>query len=149
MSDIAAKPTIVLAEDDDGHAILIERNLGRAGLDSRLVRVRNGLELLDLFQRDEEITKKQLLVLLDLRMPYLDGVEALRWLKANELTAKIPVWVLTTSDDRREIERCFRLGCNVYITKPVGYEALSDAVARLGSFLQITNLPGGAREERP
>ena len=148
MNDTAAKPTIVLAEDDDGHAILIQRNLNRAALPSSLVRVHNGLELLDLFQRDEEIGKKQMLVLLDLRMPYLDGIEALRWLKANDRTAKIPVWVLTTSDDQRDIERCYRLGCNVYITKPVGFDALSDAIARLGSFLQITTLPGGAREER-
>ncbi len=75
-------------------------------------------------------------------MPRLDGVEVLRHIKkADASTAKLPVIMLTTTDDPREVERCYQLGCSVYITKPVNYEAFVDAMKRLGMFLNIIKVP--------
>jgi CheY-like chemotaxis protein len=77
-------------------------------------------------------------------MPVLDGVETLVRLKENETTACIPVYMLSTTDDRREIERCFQLGCNAYVAKPLGTDALVEAIRRLSSFLQICAVPVAA-----
>ena len=85
-----------------------------------------------------------LIVLLDINMPRLDGVETLRQLKADPRTAKIPVIMLTTTDDPREVEHCYELGCNIYITKPVEYERFCDALRELGMFLQFVAVPDEA-----
>jgi len=135
--------SILLAEDDDGHARLIERNLKRAGFINRVVRARDGQEALDLLrQGDGSLTgDTRFLLLLDINMPRIDGVEVLRQLKADPKTAKVPVIMLTTTDDPREVERCYQLGCSVYITKPVRYEDFVEALSRLGMFLEIVKLP--------
>jgi len=136
---------IVLAEDDDGHASLVQRNLERAGLANGLERLKDGQEALD-FLRGEGAyagrnTNQSALVLLDIRMPRVDGVEVLRQLKADPRTALIPVIMLTTTDDPREIQRCYELGCSVYITKPVDYQGFVEAIKRLGLFLQVVRVP--------
>ena len=153
--------SIVLIEDDDGHATLVERNLRRSGISNGFLRFRDGQEALDYFfgapgadPATEAIypSRNQLanfVVLLDLRMPRVDGFEVLRRLKAEPATASVPVIVLTTTDDPREIERCYELGCNVYITKPVEYDAFIEAVRRLGFFLQVVKLPPGQRFIQP
>ncbi len=82
-----------------------------------------------------------MIVLLDINMPRVDGIKALRQIKSDPKTAHIPVIMLTTTDDPREIERCYRAGCNVYITKPVEYEAFVEAIRRLGLFLQVVKQP--------
>ena len=137
--------TIILAEDDDGHAQLVQRNLERAGLLNGFLRVRDGQELLDCLasrgDSHQQTLDEALVVLLDINMPRIDGVEALRQIKANPMTHRIPVIMLTTTDDPREIDRCYELGCNVYITKPVEYEGFIDAIRRLGLFLQIVQRP--------
>jgi CheY-like chemotaxis protein len=74
-------------------------------------------------------------------MPRMGGVEVLESLKANPATSAIPIIVLTTTDNPREVERCYELGCNVYVTKPVDYEAFVEAIRRLGFFLQVVKLP--------
>ena len=155
--------SIILIEDDDGHATLVERNLRRAGISNGFVRFRDGQQALDYFfgpeatdrtdfagdsaaglgAEPEDLTNS--VVLLDLKMPRVDGFEVLRRLKASPLTAPVPVIVLTTTDDPREIARCYELGCNVYITKPVEYDAFIEAVRRLGFFLQVVKLPSGHR----
>ena len=134
---------ILLAEDDDGHAILIQRNLKRAGFVNRVVRVRDGQEALDLVRGKGDTTPPgtQFLLLLDINMPRIDGIEVLRQLKADPRTARTPVIMLTTTDDPREVERCYQLGCSVYITKPVQYEDFVEALKRLGMFLEIVKLP--------
>ncbi|WP_321816545.1 MULTISPECIES: response regulator [unclassified Paraburkholderia] len=156
--------SIVLIEDDDGHATLVERNLRRSGVSNGFLRFRDGQEALDYFfgapgapgaespgaatfPSREDLAN--FVVLLDLRMPRVDGFEVLRRLKAEPATASVPVIVLTTTDDPREIERCYELGCNVYITKPVEYDAFIEAVRRLGFFLQVVKLPAGHRFSRP
>ena len=148
---------IVLIEDDDGHATLVERNLRRSGVSNGFLRFRDGQEALDYFfgapgdgpaaspNRSPRDALGNFVVLLDLRMPRVDGFEVLRRLKGAPATASVPVIVLTTTDDPREIERCYELGCNVYITKPVEYDAFIEAVRRLGCFLQVVELPPGHR----
>ena len=80
-------------------------------------------------------------ILLDIDMPRIDGIETLRQIKANPDTHRIPVIMLTTTDDPQEIDRCYEYGCNVYITKPIDYESFIDAIRRLGLFLQIVQRP--------
>lgn len=136
---------ILLAEDDDGHANLVQRNLKRAGIANEVVRVRDGQEALDYLRRAGAYATRPsngpVLLLLDINMPRVGGVEVLRQVKADGATAKVPVIILTTTDDPREIERCYQLGCSVYITKPVEYEPFVEAIKRLGMFLQIVNVP--------
>jgi CheY-like chemotaxis protein len=140
--------TIVAAEDDDGHAMLIERNLRRAGLTNGYVRLRDGQETLDYFRSEGDFVGRPpecpCVLLLDIKMPRVDGIEVLRLLKSDPRTASTPVVMLTTTDDPRDIQRCYDLGCNVYITKPVSYEPFIEAVRRLGFFLQIVQLPPGS-----
>ena len=137
---------IVLAEDDDGHASLVQRNLERAGLANGLERVKDGQEALDFVRGEGDFagrntSQQPVLLLLDIKMPRVDGVEVLRQIKADPRTALIPVIMLTTTDDPREIQRCYELGCSVYITKPVDYQGFVEAIKRLGLFLQVVRVP--------
>jgi CheY-like chemotaxis protein len=143
---MAAEPIlIVLVEDDDGHAKLVERNLARAGVANGIHRLRDGQEAIDFVQGkgaySGRSTTHPMLLLLDIKMPRVDGVEVLRQLKSNSQTALVPVIMLTTTDDPREIQRCYELGCSVYITKPVDYQAFVEAINRLGLFLQVVRIP--------
>jgi CheY-like chemotaxis protein len=138
---VAESVNLVIVEDDDGHATLIERNLRRAGLSNPIVRLRDGQEALDYFFGSLfQGSAADAVLLLDINMPRVDGIDVLRRLKADPRTAKVPTIMLTTTDDPREIERCYQLGCNVYITKPVEYDAFMDAIRRLGFFLQIVRI---------
>lgn len=141
--------TIILAEDDDGHATLIERNLRRAGLANQFLRVKDGQEALDYFHGPDScvnsVDRRSCVLLLDINMPRVDGIEVLRQLKSKPETASLPVIMLTTTDDPREVERCYSLGCNVYVTKPVEYDTFIDAVKRLGFFLQVVKLPSNGK----
>ena len=140
--------TIVLAEDDDGHATLIEKNLIRSGLQNTLIRVKDGLEALELIRGEGAHLNKpipeRILLILDINMPRMDGLEALRQIKQDSSLAMIPVIILTTTDDPREIEKCYREGCNLYVSKPVAYDAFVEVIRRLGLFLEVVHLPGGA-----
>jgi len=139
---------IILVEDDDGHATLIEKNLRRAGFTNKFLRLKDGQEALDYFKVNGACPDDTCcLVLLDINMPRVDGVEVLRRMKADPITAKTPVIMLTTTDDPREVERCYQLGCNVYVTKPVEYESFLEAIKRLGLFLQVVKLPPNAPEK--
>lgn len=137
--------TILLAEDDDGHAVLVERNLRRAGVTSHIARVRDGQEAIEFVRAEglhaSRVPDGPLLLLLDIRMPRVDGIEVLRRLKAVPETAGIPVVMLTTADNPHEVARCYELGCSVYVTKPVAYDALVEALRRLSLFLSIVTVP--------
>jgi CheY-like chemotaxis protein len=136
---------ILLAEDDDGHASLIRRNLKRAGVINDVVRVRDGQEALDYLKeirhRTDEGNSIPLLILLDINMPRVSGLEVLRDVKSDPRTSVIPVIMLTTTDDPREVHRCYESGCSVYLTKPVQYEQFVEAIKRLGLFLEIIKAP--------
>jgi CheY-like chemotaxis protein len=141
-----AEPLVILmAEDDQGHASLVQRNLRRAGIANEIVHTTDGQAALDYVRCEGAYANRTLngplLLLLDINMPRMDGVQVLRQIKATEETAKIPVIMLTTTDDPREVERCYQIGCSVYITKPVEYDAFVDAVQRLGLLLQVVQVP--------
>ena len=139
--------SILIVEDDAGHARLIEKNMKRAKISNRITRVENGQEALDFLHSAgafEGIERPSpLLVLLDLNMPVLDGYQVLERMKADPDTKKIPVVVLTTTDDAREVARCYQLGCSVYITKPVDYDSFCEAIQQLGFFMSIVTVPNG------
>lgn len=136
---------ILLVEDDPGHALLIEKNLRRAGIANSIVTLDNGRKAVDFLLKEgaysNDSHEQPLLVLLDLNMPVMDGYQVLKVIKNDERTRRIPVAVLTTTDSGHEVARCYELGCNVYITKPVEYDQFSEAIRNLGLFLSIVKLP--------
>ncbi len=144
-------PTILIADDDDGHAYLIEDNLRRGGVDTTFLRFNDGQEVLDfLFGRTTEPAfhaDQPYLVLLDIRMPKVDGVSVLQQIKADPKLHKLPVIMLTTTDDPREVDRCHQLGCNVYVHKPVSFDAFAHAIAQLGRFVSLVKVPCIQRED--
>jgi CheY-like chemotaxis protein len=137
--------TVLLVEDDPGHARLIEKNLKRAGINNPFIVVDDGQKALDfLFGKGEyegRARPSPLLVLLDLNMPVLDGYQVLEIMKEDNATKKIPVVVLTTTQSYDEVQRCYELGCNVFVTKPVEYDKFSEAIRKLGMFIEIMMVP--------
>lgn len=143
-------PTILIVEDDEGHAILIRENLEMAGLPNPVRHFRDGQAILDFFfDGSGKVVRGQdgpYLILLDIRMPKVDGIEVLRRIKADPALRMLPVIMLTTTDDTREVQRCHELGCNVYIQKPVDYDKFAEAIKRLGRFVTMLLVPPvGAR----
>lgn len=137
--------SIVMVEDDEGHARLIEKNIRRAGVNNEIIPFQSGTEALDyLMGKDrsgEASANRHLLILLDLNLPDMTGVDILETVKENKHTRRTPVVVLTTTDDEREIQRCYDLGANVYITKPVDYENFANAIRQLGMFFSVMQVP--------
>jgi CheY-like chemotaxis protein len=135
--------TIVMIEDDEGHARLIEKNIVRAGVTNPIVHFPNGGTALQYLEQNGD-SARSLLVLLDLNLPDMTGIDILQKLKSHDGLKRAPVIVLTTTDDKREIERCYELGCNVYITKPVEYEHFAHAIRQLGLFFSVIQVPESA-----
>ncbi len=137
--------TILVAEDDEGHAILIERNLRRAGILNELVRFKDGEAVVGFLCREGSGPFRKpetpYLLLLDIRMPKMDGVDVLKRIKNDEKLKVMPVIMLTTTDDPREIETCHLQGCNNYIVKPVEYDRFVETIHNLGAFLDIVRVP--------
>jgi len=132
--------TILVAEDDDGHAELAMEQLQDAGVRYPMVRFRDGQEVLDHLYPGPGAggwDGRPCLLLLDLNLPRVDGIAVLRRIKGDPATRAMPVIILSTTDDPREVAACYRLGCNFYITKPVEFQAFSDTLRRLGQFLQV------------
>jgi CheY-like chemotaxis protein len=138
--------TIVRIEDDEGHARLIEKNVRRAGVNNEIVPFANGTDALDYIlgkDRSGTVTSdRHLLILLDLNLPDMSGIDNLEKVKSNPHAKRLPVVILTTTDDEREIQRCYDLGANVYITKPVEYESFAHAIRQLGLFFSVMQIPG-------
>src|SRR5260370_25840526 len=144
-----SKPvTIIMIEDDEGHARLIERNIRRSGVNNEIIPFTNGTAAVNyLFGKDGTgVAHKSeaLLILLDLNLPDMSGIDILRRLKDNNYLRCAPVVVLTTTDDAQEIKRCYELGCNVYITKPVNYESFANAIRQLALFFSVIPVPPAA-----
>jgi CheY-like chemotaxis protein len=137
--------TIVMIEDDEGHARLIERNIRRSGVNNEIIPFTDGTSALNyLFGKDGTALERKghaLLILLDLNLPDMSGIEILRQVKENKYLKSTPVVVLTTTDDSHEIKRCYELYCNVYITKPVNYESFANAIRQLGLFFSVIQVP--------
>ncbi|WP_439594720.1 response regulator [Falsiroseomonas sp.] len=141
MNVSAQAVTIVMIEDDDGHARLIEKNLKRAGVYNEVLHLNSGTAAVDHLFGPHRQGGAPVLVLLDLNLPDMSGIDILARLKADPELRLAPVIVLTTTDDDREIRRCYELGCSVYITKPVNYETFAQAVRQLGLFLAVIQVP--------
>ena len=139
---MSAQPvTIVMIEDDEGHARLIEKNVRRAGVSNEIRHFVDGTSALAHVMQESVRGNGPLLFLLDLNLPDMSGIDILSKLKADDRLRRAPVIVLTTTDDQREIQRCYDLGCNVYITKPVEYETFAQAIRQLGLFLSVMQVP--------
>ncbi|MGP3697268.1 response regulator [Rhodobacter sp. NSM] len=145
MKALGREVTIVMVEDDEGHARLIEKNIRRAGVHNEIVPFVNGTEALDYIlgadRTGQEMSDRYLLVLLDLNLPDMTGIDILEKIKTNPHVKHLPVVILTTTDDEREIKRCYDLGANVYITKPVEYESFANAIRQLGLFFSVIQVP--------
>ena len=137
---MAEPVTIIMIEDDTGHARLIEKNIRRAGVTNEIKHFDYGGAAMD-FLLGNEAHATPLLILLDLNLPDMSGTDILEKIKADDKLHRAPVIVLTTTDDKVEIQRCYDLGCNVYITKPVEYETFAAAIRQLGLFLSVMQVP--------
>ena len=134
---------IVMIEDDEGHARLIEKNIRRAGISNTIHHFLDGTSALDFLYNNPHGPAQNgpALVLLDLNLPVMSGTDILARIKSEGPLKRTPVVVLTTTDDKVEIQRCYDLGCNVYITKPVNYENFAEAIKQLGLFLSVIQIP--------
>jgi CheY-like chemotaxis protein len=134
-----------MIEDDEGHARLIEKNIRRAGITNEIISFTNGREALAFIDGAATLGKpggdRKFLILLDLNLPDMSGLDILAKVKGGERTKRIPIIVLTTTDDKVEIQRCYDLGCSAYVKKPLEYEAFANSVRQLGLFFSIIELP--------
>lgn len=145
MTGIANAVTIVMIEDDEGHARLIEKNVRRAGINNEIVPFTHGNAALDYVLGSDRSgvhrSNAPHLILLDLNLPDMSGLDILKAIKSNLYSQRIPVVILTTTDDQTEIDKCYELGANVYITKPVYYEGFATAIKSLGLLLTVIQIP--------
>ena len=136
---------ILVAEDDMGHASLIQKNLRRAGITNQILHFKDGQEVLDYLHggtQEPHVTNGlPYLLLLDIKMPKVDGVEVLRQVKEDSKWRRMPVVMITTTDDPREVAHCYELGCSNYIAKPINYDNFVEAIRQLGLFLMVVEVP--------
>ena len=136
----------LVAEDGKKYLGFIRRNLLRAGLHNEILYFANGQEILNfLFDTDknlkEQNNNKKYIILLDLNLPGVGGVEVLEKIKQDTKLKKIPVIIFTTADDPDIIERCHNLGCSTYIVRPTKYEDFAEIIQKIGSFLSVVEIP--------
>jgi CheY-like chemotaxis protein len=136
---------ILLAEDDPRDIELTLAALAENKLANDVVVVRDGEEALDyLYRRGRFASRPEgqpVVVLLDLKMPKVDGIEVIRQLKSDEQMRTLPLVVLTSSRESRDLEECYRLGVNAFVVKPVHFGAFVEAVKEVGAFWAIVNEP--------
>ena len=131
---------ILLVEDDEHDALLTRRALARTS--AEIVRARDGVEALALLHAsDPTVRVTPRVVLLDLKLPKVDGFEVLRRVRADERTRLLPVVVLTSSSEDRDVDACYGLGANSYVAKPIEFQRFADAVGMLGLYWLDTNAP--------
>ena len=135
---------ILLVEDNPHDAEMTIRALKKSNLANRLIHVKDGVEALDfIFARgtfaDRRIENKPKVILLDIKMPKVDGIEVLRQIKSNDHTKTIPVVIMTSSKEEQDIITSYNLGVNSYVVKPVDFEGFAKAVSELGFYWLITN----------
>ena len=130
---------ILLVEDNPDHALLTQRALKKSNIANPVELAQDGQEALDrLFDPDKPLP---MLILLDLKLPKVDGLEVLKRLRGNARTRRIPIVILTTSDDERDRAAGYDLGCNSYIRKPVDFDQFAEAVLQLGLYWLVLNEP--------
>ncbi|OHD56034.1 MAG: two-component system response regulator [Spirochaetes bacterium GWF1_51_8] len=136
--------SILLVEDNPSDVELTKRAFKKSSVVNNLIVVNDGQEAIDYFfgtgqfeGRDTSI--QPTVILLDLKLPKIDGITVLRRLKSDELTRKIPVVVLTTSSEDSDLEACYELGVNSYIRKPVDFIQFAEVVSQLGLYWMVLN----------
>jgi CheY-like chemotaxis protein len=144
MNDTVKELEVLLVEDNSTDAELAIRALKKSILGNKLVWVKDGAEALDFIfgtgaNRERHMAKGPDLILLDLHLPKVDGIEVLRRVKADERTKTIPVVVLTSSKEDRDVSESYLLGANSYIGKPVEYDKFVELVSRLGLYWLLVN----------
>ncbi len=135
---------ILLVEDSPNDAELTVRALRKSGIANQITVARDGAEALDcLFCRggheSRDPANRPALILLDLKLPKVDGFEVLRVIKLDEQLKTIPIVVLTSSKETRDLEECYRLGVNSYVVKPVEFDQFSETVKQLGLYWMVLN----------
>lgn len=138
---VEAAKTILLIEDDSDHELLTIRALRKANIANEIKIARDGEEALDLLfgEGDVGLQAYPQVVLLDLKLPKIDGLEVLRRIRENEHTRMLPVVVLTSSDEESDVIRSYRLGVNSYIRKPVNFTEFAEATRQLGMYWLVLN----------
>ena len=136
---------IIIAEDDEGHAILIRKNLQRAGISNSIIHFKDGQQIIDFFFKKRKNSfcnkNRSYLLLLDIQLPKVNGRDILRRLKQDNELRKMPVIIITTTDDPEEIRKCYKMGCSYYVTKPIDYQKFIKAIKQLGSFFRLVEHP--------
>lgn len=137
---------ILLVEDSELDAEITIRALRRNNISNHIVHISDPVEAIDFLfgqggYQDRDISKKPRLIMLDLKMPKVDGTEVLSRLKANPVTRLIPVVVLTSSREHPDVNKCYELGANSYIVKPVGFNNFMEAIANSGMYWILINQP--------
>ncbi len=135
---------IILVEDSVEDASLVIRSLKKSNICNSIIHLQDGAEALDfMFARglyvDRKVEDKPKLILLDLKMPKVDGLQVLRELKADDRTKSVPIVIMTSSREDRDLVECYRLGVNGYVVKPVSFDNFAKAVAELGIFWLMIN----------
>lgn len=146
MEQYIPKLNILIAEDDDAAAHLIKTNLKRTGIEANFIRAKDGQEALEMLADPSKAKphfsyKDKLVVLLDIRMPKLDGIQVLKSIKKSERFKKLPVIMFTTSSRDVEVAKCYELGCNFYFKKRVDYKEFTETIKSLAAFLERSELP--------
>ncbi len=145
MTPLRQTMVVMLVEDDEGHRLLIRESLRSAGIINEIVEMQDGRQALDYLERYAasrgEDAKRPGLILLDIKLPKMDGFAVLEAIKRDPGLRAIPVLMLTSTDDQTEINRCYELGASSYIVKPVRYEEFQARVKALGLFLEIVRFP--------
>lgn len=138
--------TILLVDDDESHVELARINIERAGVTNPVIHFSSGHRVLEFLSNEiHPDNKNRFVMLLDINMPGMNGHQVLDQVKNDERTQNIPVIMLTTATSDREVERCYALGCNMYMVKPVGYEEFSETMRELGLFMRKSKIPGPSR----
>jgi two-component system response regulator len=139
--------TILLAEDSPYDAELVQAALTSTGLGNRVVRVEDGVEALDFLRRSGRFAGREsgvpVVVILDLKMPRMDGVETLREIRKDPALRHLPVVMLTSSRENGDLLRCYEGGANAYVVKPVPFDEFLPAVRSIGQFWGVVNVPVG------
>ena len=135
---------ILLIEDSSSDAKLTIRALQKGNISNNITHLSDGAEALDfIFAKgkysERDVLNKPKLILLDLKMPKVSGIEVLREIKADERTRMIPVIIMTSSKEDSDITTCYKLGVNSYVVKPVGFDNFSKAVVDIGMYWMVVN----------
>ena len=142
---IKKETIIILTEDDDGHVGLILYKLKEAGIANKILHFKSGEETLDFFFKRGSGPHMEIgvpyLLLLDIRLPGIDGIEVLRRLKEDKWVAKFPIIMTSVIDNPKEIEICRKLGCNNYFVKAPSFEKFAHAIEQLGQYINEVILP--------